>query len=330
MKLYESEVSTGNMSGKAGVPSIPFGRGFHQSGGNSGAPGIQFTPSGEPSFKTYKSMKHSKKNLKKMKKFKQYKESVTYDSLDIIGINFYDKEEGYVKVEIDGKERMEHFNINHAGYVHFQLFHPEEVYYQLVQYVYDNMPESDLKDSVLDNYEEVFQLEVTNEFFSNPKVVDRNIDDLKNGAPFTVLTKIKKFTDCTIEKMTGKSVLVKGTTQPEGEVRFWVAIEIFTQFRKGGFIMLPGSIKINLLTQDLKPLREDATATAGNSGGMGNVVAAQPSINPGSVNSVDSIPGSGDIGQVFGTYMKPALNLRKDKRKGKGMKKLTSFANFRP
>jgi len=73
MKINESEVSTGNASGKSGIPSIPFGRGYYQSGGNNGAPGVAFTPNGEPSYKTYKSMKHSKKNLKKkMKKFEEF------------------------------------------------------------------------------------------------------------------------------------------------------------------------------------------------------------------------------------------------------------------
>ena len=63
----ESEVSSGNASGKAGVASLaPFGTGYYKSG-NNGEFGIQFTPSEEPSFKTYKSMKHSKKNLKKKK-----------------------------------------------------------------------------------------------------------------------------------------------------------------------------------------------------------------------------------------------------------------------
>ena len=51
---------------------MPFGRGYYQSGYNNGACGIGFTPSGEPSFKTYKSMKHSKKKLKKMKKIEEY------------------------------------------------------------------------------------------------------------------------------------------------------------------------------------------------------------------------------------------------------------------
>jgi hypothetical protein len=72
-------------------------------------------------------------------------------------------------------------------------------------------------------------------------------------------------------------------------------------------------------------LNEDATTTMGNTGGMGAVVSAQPG-SPGEQGTI----GSGDIGQNFGTYMKPKLNLRKDKRKGKGLKKLTSFDNFRP
>jgi hypothetical protein len=77
MKKYEGvEVTQGNATGKAGVPSLPFNKGYYSSGGNSGAAGIEFTPSSEPFNKTYKNMKHSKKNVKekreKMKKFKEY------------------------------------------------------------------------------------------------------------------------------------------------------------------------------------------------------------------------------------------------------------------
>lgn len=79
MKILESEVSTGNMTGQGGGGSMPFNRGYYFYGGNNGEPGIAFTPTGEPSFKTYKSMKHSKKELKKrlkkrkmMKKFENF------------------------------------------------------------------------------------------------------------------------------------------------------------------------------------------------------------------------------------------------------------------
>jgi len=78
IKTFEEGISSGNASGKAGVGSIPFGRGYMQSGGNNGASGIVFTAVGEPSFTTYKSMKHSKKDLKekrrKLKMFKKFKD----------------------------------------------------------------------------------------------------------------------------------------------------------------------------------------------------------------------------------------------------------------
>ena len=233
--LKESEVSSGDASGKAGVASLPFNKGYYSSG-NNGSPGIEFTPKGEPSFKTYKSMKHSKKNVKekreKMKKFREFaKESVNYENLEIRGINFIDDNEGYVKIEMDGKQKMEHFSINHAGYVHFQLFHPEQNYYQLVQYVYEQMPECNLKTKVLDNYEEVFQLET---------------------------------------------------------------------------------------------LTEEASATMGNTGGMGAVVSAQPSSTPGDV--AGGTKGSGDIGQTLGTYTKPGIKMKKDKKK---KRKIESFDNFK-
>jgi len=72
---------------------------------------------------------------------------------------------------------------------------------------------------------------------------------------------------------------------------------------------------------------EDATATMGNTGGMGAVVSAQPSGTPGDV--AGSTPGSGDIGQLLGTYTKPQLNLKKKKSKHK-MNNLTTYANFKP
>ena len=69
---------------------------------------------------------------------------------------------------------------------------------------------------------------------------------------------------------------------------------------------------------------EDACATLGNSGGMGSIVAAQPGTSPGEQGTT----GSGDIGQTLGTYTKPALNLRKDRKKKR--EKLVSYNNFKP
>lgn len=91
MKINESEVSSGNASGKAGVSSLPFGRGYYSSGGNDGSPGIKFTPDGEPSFKTYKSMKHSKKNLKKKMKHLKTFEMWTTDATGDFDITYGDK-----------------------------------------------------------------------------------------------------------------------------------------------------------------------------------------------------------------------------------------------
>ena len=62
-------------------------------------------------------------------------------------------------------------------------------------------------------------------------------------------------------------------------------------------------------------ITEDATATLGNTGGMGNVVSANPSSVPGDV--AGSSIGSGDIGTTLGTYTKTPLNLRKRKKKKK-------------
>lgn len=70
-------------------------------------------------------------------------------------------------------------------------------------------------------------------------------------------------------------------------------------------------------------LNEDAYATMGNTGGMGAVVAAQPGSSPGEQGTT----GSGDIGQTLGTYTKPAINLKKDKKKKKN---IDSFDNFNP
>ncbi|MCK9416793.1 hypothetical protein M0Q97_09070 [Candidatus Dojkabacteria bacterium] len=53
MKKHESaEISIGSASGKAGVGSVPFGRGYFQSRSNKGAASIQFTPREEPRFKS--------------------------------------------------------------------------------------------------------------------------------------------------------------------------------------------------------------------------------------------------------------------------------------
>jgi hypothetical protein len=71
-----------------------------------------------------------------------------------------------------------------------------------------------------------------------------------------------------------------------------------------------------------KEYNEEACATAGNSNGMGNVVAANPSSTPGDV--AGSTTGSGDIGQTLGTYTKPTLKLKKKKKS----KKESRFYNF--
>lgn len=223
LRKFESEVSTGNMSGKAGIPSIPFGRGYYQSGANNGAFGIEFTPSSEPSFKTYKSMKHSKKNLKnKMKRIKKFEqfilESIDYGSIDVE----FNGDSGFVIMNVDGKNKREYFKILPNGYVHFETFYPEHIYYDLVEQVYNKMSEGELKDKIFNNYQEVFNL-----------------------------------------------------------------------------------------------IEEDATATAGNTGGMGNVVSAQPSSIPGDV--AGGTKGSGDIGsgKAWGPYMKTPAGMKKGKKKKK-------------
>lgn len=73
-------------------------------------------------------------------------------------------------------------------------------------------------------------------------------------------------------------------------------------------------------------IKEDATATMGNTGGMGAVVAAQPSSTPGDVSG--GVAGSGDIGQLLGTYMKTPVKMKKGKHKK--MNTLTTYANFKP
>jgi len=102
IKTYESEVSSGNASGKAGVGSLPFGRGYYQSG-NNGAFGTNFTPSAEPNFKTYKSMKHSKKNvIKKLKKMKKFREFMKESFLG----NFFSKKDAQKNIDYDNEKIM--------------------------------------------------------------------------------------------------------------------------------------------------------------------------------------------------------------------------------
>lgn len=85
-KIFETEVSTGNATGKAGIPSLPFGKGYYDYGGNNGGFGINFTASSEPKLKSYKKVKHSKKNLKnKMKKMKKFKEFMNEDAVATAG-----------------------------------------------------------------------------------------------------------------------------------------------------------------------------------------------------------------------------------------------------
>jgi len=74
-------------------------------------------------------------------------------------------------------------------------------------------------------------------------------------------------------------------------------------------------------------LIEDAVATAGNSNGMGAVVAANPSSTPGDVGS--GTMGSGDIGhRAFEPFEKPRLKLKKKKKKKKKLENLDSFFDY--
>jgi len=245
-KLESVEVTQGNTSGKAGISSLPNG-GYYTSG-NNGAPGIEFTPSGEPSFKTYKGMKHSKKNIRrKMRKFnsfikeyyyhKDITNPITYDEIELIDVSFHDPYNGFIRFKGDNKILNDHVRLYDYGNVQFDKFYSEDIYYQLVAYVYENLPEGELKTSI-------------GQYFDLKPLSDDSYDIVD---------------------------LIKN---------------------------------------------EDATATMGNTGGMGPVSPAIPSSTPGDV--AGSTPGSGDIGQSLGTYTKPGINLKKRK------KKLSSFANFKP
>jgi len=76
-----------------------------------------------------------------------------------------------------------------------------------------------------------------------------------------------------------------------------------------------------------KFIKEDATATLGNSNGMGNVVSANPSSTPGDV--ADSSIGSGDIGQTLGTFSKDTTKKKKfSKKKISKKKDLKKKENF--
>jgi len=77
-----------------------------------------------------------------------------------------------------------------------------------------------------------------------------------------------------------------------------------------------------------KFIKEDATATLGNAGGMGNIVSATPSSTPGDV--AGSSIGSGDIGQTLNTFSKSTTNFKRKKKKKKkktekDLKKRESF-----
>jgi hypothetical protein len=167
MKKFESvEVFQGNATGKAGVPSIPFGRGFYQSS-NNGSFGIQFTPSGEPQFKTYKDGKHSKKNLKKrMKNFKQFVKESLISNLDSIdNIKFYEGgmlepnpscNTGFIFFTENDKKKDEHFSI-FRGNIEFDHFYPQQTYFDLVNYIYNKLPEGRIKKEVALYYKDILE-----------------------------------------------------------------------------------------------------------------------------------------------------------------------------
>lgn len=160
MKKFESvEVTQGNTTGKAGAPSLPFNKGYYQSG-NNGQFGVSFTPSSEPTFTNYKGMKHSKKNLrKKMRNFKEFvKEDVYYQEITPLEISFYDdNHKGFLIIDKNSKKQREHFRIYDYGNVTFDEFFSEETYEDLVKFVYENLPDGELKDSVSNYYIDIIE-----------------------------------------------------------------------------------------------------------------------------------------------------------------------------
>lgn len=92
--------------------------------------------------------------------------------------------------------------------------------------------------------------------------------------------------------------------------------------------------ELKLVNDQIKLIKEDegggvATANAGNVGGMGAVVSAQPGALPGTTGTT----GSGDIGvNLFNPQMKQGIGnlfkkISKDRKK-KGQKPLLSFTEF--
>lgn len=71
-------------------------------------------------------------------------------------------------------------------------------------------------------------------------------------------------------------------------------------------------------------IKEDAFVTMGNTGGMGAVLASQP----GSIPGTQGTTGSGDIGQTLSTYSKPAVNMKRHKKKKNKFRKVESFDGF--
>lgn len=158
MKKFENvEVFQPNGTGQGGGASLPFNKGYYTSG-NSGGFGINFTPNFEPNFKTYKSMKHSKKNIKrKMKKLKHLKEynvadPLKYNEIELVDVFFYDQFNGFIRFIGDGKKVRDHFRIYNYGNIATDNFYEEELYYQIVAYIYESIPDGKLKDAVGDYY----------------------------------------------------------------------------------------------------------------------------------------------------------------------------------
>lgn len=81
-KLFkEGEVSSGNASGKAGIASLPFNKGYY-SVGNNGQFGIGLTPTAEKEVSDYKKSIHSKKELLKRKKKEEFHKRVNKKEKD--------------------------------------------------------------------------------------------------------------------------------------------------------------------------------------------------------------------------------------------------------
>jgi len=88
-------------------------------------------------------------------------DKLSYENYEIENFKFLSGGSDRGMIEIYFKDRKEtkidYFMIHHYGNIAFDAFYPEDIYHDLVNYVYSKLPSGKLKDNAREYYHEILR-----------------------------------------------------------------------------------------------------------------------------------------------------------------------------